>query len=248
VRAVKIWARQFAEDIREARRKFARRQVRKFVELVLNDLDMKALIEPSDSSVIFENEKLRDAPRCKTRDRLYRLALDHVASDAGLFLEFGVYKGASINRLAKLKPNVTFYGFDSFVGLPETWTPGCKKGAFSLNGVLPPVRSNVKLVPGFFKDTLRQFLANHRALRISFIHIDSDLYSAARTILTETAPLLEVGTVIVFDDFFNHPRWEMGEYKALTEFAAETGTRFDYIGYIPTGAQVAIRISSTPQQ
>src|SRR5262249_4504666 len=90
VRAVKIWARQFAEDIREARRKFARRQVRKFVELVLNDLDMKALIEPSDSSVIFENEKLRDAPRCKTRDRLYRLALDHVASDAGLFLEFGV--------------------------------------------------------------------------------------------------------------------------------------------------------------
>jgi len=37
----------------------------------------------------------------------------------GLFLQFGVYKGNSINRLARLKRKATFYGFDFFVGLPE---------------------------------------------------------------------------------------------------------------------------------
>jgi len=228
--------------MREAGRKFVRRRVRKLVELVMNDLDMLALLKPSDSSVAFENEKLRDVPRCKTRDQLYRLALSHLTNDGGLFLEFGVYKGASINRLAGLKPNVTFYGFDSFVGLPESWTPGSKKGAFTLKGVLPPVRANVKLIPGFF--SLGRFVTTHADTRISFIHVDCDLYSATRTILTETAPMLAPGTVIVFDELFNYPRWELGEYKALSECAAETGMRFHYIGCIPTGSQVAIRITA----
>jgi len=39
-------------------------------------------------------------------------------------MDFGVYKGASINWLAGLKPDVTFFGLDSFDGLPEAWTPG----------------------------------------------------------------------------------------------------------------------------
>jgi hypothetical protein len=246
VNSIRIWTRACAEDLHELGRKFIRRRVRKLVELIMNDLDMVALLKPSDSSVAFENEKLRDVPRCKTRDELYRLALGHVASDNGLFLEFGVYKGASINRLAKLRPNVTFYGFDSFVGLPESWTPGAKKGAFSLKGRLPPVRANVKLVAGFFEDTLRQFLAAQRLSRISFMHVDSDLYSAARTILTETAQFMTVGTVIVFDELFNYPRWEQEEHKALSEFAAQTGMQFEYIGYIPTGSQVAIKITAAP--
>lgn len=240
--SIRIWKRQFAEDAREAIRKIIRRRVRKLIELVMSDLDMVALLKPGDSSVAFENEKLRDVPRCKTRDELYRLALGHVTSDDGLFLEFGVYKGASINRLAKLKPNVAFYGFDSFVGLPEAWTVGSKKGAFSLGGVLPPVRANVELIKGFFADTLGAFFMARRNSQIRFMHIDSDLYSSAKTILTEARPLLGAGTVIVFDNFFNYPRWEQGEYQALTEFAAETGKRFDYIGYIPNGAQVALRL------
>jgi hypothetical protein len=77
--------------------------VRKLVELVMNDLDMKALIEPNDSSVAFESEHLRDVPRCKTRDQLYRLALGQVTADNGLFLEFGVYKDAA-KILAKSAP------------------------------------------------------------------------------------------------------------------------------------------------
>ncbi len=240
--SIRIWQRQFAEDAREAIRKIVRRRIRKLIELVMSDLDMVALLKPGDTSVAFENEKLRDVPRCKTRDELFRLALGHVTSDDGLFLEFGVYKGASINRLAKLKPNVTFYGFDSFIGLPEAWTAGSKKGAFSLGGALPPVRANVALIKGFFADTAGPFFIARPSSKISFMHVDSDLFSSAKTILTEARPLLGAGTVIVFDNFFNYPGWEQGEFRALSEFAAETGKRIDYIGYIPNGAQIALRL------
>jgi len=50
-----------------------------------------------------------------------------VARDDGLWLEFGVYKGGTIRKIARFR-NITrreeravVYGFDSFFGLPETW-------------------------------------------------------------------------------------------------------------------------------
>ena|SRR5215510_964625 len=67
------------------------------------------------------------------------------------------------------------------------------------------------------------------------MHIDCDLYNTSRTIFTETAQLSVPGTIIVFDELFNYPRWEKSECRALTEFAADTGMQFDYIGYVPTG-------------
>ena len=87
-----------------------------------------------------------DVPTFRDRQQLFTHVLSEVSSDEGLFLEFGVYKGNSINRLAKIKPSVTFYGFDSFIGLPEHWRPGVRRGAFSLCGELPAVRTNVKLI------------------------------------------------------------------------------------------------------
>ena len=50
------------------------------------------------------------------------------------------YKADSINRLADLfKPDVHWYGFESFERLPEPWTLGAKKYAFNVMGALPPV-------------------------------------------------------------------------------------------------------------
>ena len=36
----------------------------------------------------------------------------------GLYLEFGVFKGETINEIALAKPDKIVYGFDSFEGLP----------------------------------------------------------------------------------------------------------------------------------
>jgi Macrocin-O-methyltransferase (TylF) len=161
----------------------------------------------------------------------------------GLYAEFGVYKGDSINRLATLRPRQVFHGFDSFEGLPESWTVGARTGSFSIGGRLPAVRSNVVLVKGFFEQTLEQFVPACGKKVVAFMHIDCDLYSATKTVLDRLAPLLVEGTVIVFDEYFNYPGWQQGEFKAFAEFIASHGRLdWDYLGYIRNGGQVAVRL------
>ena len=58
------------------------------------------------------------------REMEYRFCMQNIQIEDGLFLEFGVYKGQSINILSKLKPNKIFHGFDTFTGLPEEWDMG----------------------------------------------------------------------------------------------------------------------------
>ena len=56
----------------------------------------------------------------------------------GLVIECGVFKGRSINHLAKLLPDRTLYGFDSFEGLSEDWYGNHQaSGHFDLQGQLP---------------------------------------------------------------------------------------------------------------
>ncbi len=38
--------------------------------------------------------------------------------------------------------------------------------------------------------------------------------------------------------------WEDGEYKAFMEYVAAKGRTFDYVGYVRTGGQVAVRLTS----
>ena len=61
------------------------------------------------------------------------------ALGGGLYCEFGVYQGASINFIAERADSVV-HGFDSFEGLPEDWWPGRKKGRFKVDA-LPRVRA-----------------------------------------------------------------------------------------------------------
>jgi len=71
----------------------------------------------------------------------------------GMMLEFGVWKGTTITEIAKAHPDRQVFGFDSFEGLPETWTRSdgdFEAGRFNLNGQLPRVPSNVTLVKGWF--------------------------------------------------------------------------------------------------
>lgn len=238
----KIWVRQFAEDCNGFVRRIFRRWIKKIVEIAVSDLDLMQSFRDLTSSAAFANEHFRNVPVFKDRDLLFRWTLGQVGGDNGLFLEFGVYKGASINRLAGLRPSATFYGFDTFTGLPEAWTLGAKKRAFDVGGWLPPVRKNVRLIKGLFEDTLKSFVAEHHASKISFMHVDCDLYSATRTILRETRGLLMAGTIIVFDELINYPDWQNGEYKAFMEFTSETGVSYEFIGYVRGGSQVAVKI------
>ncbi len=167
-------------------------------------------------------------------------AVDKVTVE-GLYLEFGVRSGGTINHIARRRPNHTVHGFDSFEGLPEAWSGSpLDAGAFSGEG-MPRVERNVALHVGWFDDTLPAFLDQHDG-PVAFVHIDSDLYSSAKTILDNLAPRVGPGTIIVFNEYFNYPNWKQHEYRAFQEFCAANRVGYRYLCWAMY--EVAVEITS----
>jgi hypothetical protein len=177
-------------------------------------------------------ESVRSKPELLTR----AFGKADVSGDR-LICEFGVFKGESINHVAKLTQK-TLFGFDSFQGLPEEWGDTWKKGDFIVPK-LPKVRENVTLVKGWFNESLPPFLKEHTG-KVGFLHVDCDLYSSCKIVFDLMESRLVPGTVIVFDEFFNYPQWEDGEFKAFQEFLAKTKLSCEFIGYNRNGEQAAV--------
>jgi hypothetical protein len=140
-------------------------------------------------------------------------------SSPGLSVEFGVGIGTTLKRIAKKR---FVYGFDCFTGLPEYWRPDYPAGTCAVDEV--PFVRNSELVVGLFEETLPEWSKEHPGA-VKFIHVDSDLYSSAKTIFDNIT--VEPGTIIVFDEYFNYPGWQDGEHKALMEAKFS----WKYIGY-----------------
>ncbi len=224
-----------------------------FISLELKDYlhNKEHLISliPSTQTAFFIMENMNECPSFLNKYHLLKYSLRN-AIPGGLLLEFGVFEGKSINYISSIAPKEIVYGFDSFEGLPEYWRKGFPKGLFKLNE-LPPVKSNVKLIVGLFKDKLDYFLDNHPK-HISFIHMDADLYSSTKYVLCTLAKYdrLRVGTVIQFDEFYNYPNWRiMGEYRAFNDFINEYNVEYEYLGYTicPKGGEVSIKITHIPR-
>ena len=136
--------------------------------------------------------------RCNTYPLTYvfeNMKLQHKPNT--LWLEFGVASGNTINYISKFT-NDKVYGFDSFEGLPEKWRDGFDKGAFNKNGYLPQVNSNVELIKGWFNETLLNFINTHDK-KVSFIHMDADLYSSTKYIFDILKDYIDTDCIIVFD-------------------------------------------------
>jgi hypothetical protein len=154
-----------------------------------------------------------------------------------LWLEFGVASGYTINYISRFTSDNVF-GFDSFEGLPEKWRDGFDVGAFSRNGDLPIVNSNVVLIKGWFNETLENFIKTQNK-KVSFIHMDADLYSSTKYIFNTLKDYLDKDCVIVFDELVNYPGFDgdTGELKAFYEFITENEVDYEWIGMngTPTG-------------
>ena len=178
--------------------------------------------------------------------------LDHCLTlipEDGLVLEFGVYTGTTIRHIAGRLSGRRVHGFDSFQGLHEPWLHH-EVGLFSVDQ-LPVVPENVTLVKGLFQDTSTEFLTNHPA-NIAFMHVDSDLYSSCVYIFDTYGHRIVPGTIIVFDEFYNYPGWQQGEYKAFNEWCEASATKYEFVGFtaergpthVASGQQVGVKISS----
>jgi len=200
---------------------------------------MRALAETVD----FIEANLPTVPARDSAFDVLTLGLAEARAVRGLHLEFGVREAFTLNWIARHTDGPVF-GFDSFEGLPEDWTAEHRRGAFRTDR-LPRVRPNVTLVRGLFDASLPTFLEAHPE-KLAFVHIDSDLYSSAVTVLTLLADRFQPGTVVVFDEFFNFPGWKQGEYRAFMEFVAARGVEFEYVAYCRFGEQLALRITRVP--
>ena len=185
------------------------------------------------------------APVYKSRAQVLEAAV-RASMIGGLFCEFGVYEGGSLRFIADMVgSHGTVYGFDSFQGLPAS-SPGTERGDWPQGAFrhappsdLPP---NVRIYPGWFTETLPKFVAEVPGWA-SFLHCDADLYDSTVTVLTEMAPKIVRGTVLLFDEFLWWPGWaERGEARAWAEFVERTGTQFRCIGLVEGQEQVAVRV------
>jgi len=153
---------------------------------------------------------------CLYYDRLFFLyqaicSVRSISVEAPNMAEVGVYQGggtyfmASVtDRLYSEKPEI--HSFDTFEGHPEDISPDVDgphcSGAFA-DTSLESVRDylsgfdNVALYKGRFQDRCSEISGKS----FSFVHIDTDIYSATRFCLDFFADLIARGGIVLVDDY-----------------------------------------------
>jgi O-methyltransferase len=183
--------------------------------------------------------------RSDPRWPLFQSAVEYINVErvAGDIIECGVFTGVSLALLAHARQEQAtdlprrIVGFDAFEGLPPSrdehplwatgtfsvnaWdhpvlpigaraTPQATRDLFALCGLPAPV-----LEVGWFADTLRRAPCS----AIALLHVDCDLYESTVDVLNGVAPVLQDGTMVLFDDWFlfkGNPT--KGEARAFGEF------------------------------
>lgn len=156
------------------------------------------------------------------------------------YLEFGVSTGASFKWWLKQNTdeNSRFFGFDTFEGLPENWGGFYKKGDM-ISGIPQIDDARGEFIKGLFQETLNPFIEKHaellRSNRQKIIHMDADLYSATAFALSQIAPFLKAGDVVLFDEF----SVPMHEFKAYSEFVANFSVKLKPVASVNNFYQTA---------
>jgi len=178
----------------------------------------------------------------KSNEGILRKAMNLVMSNKleGDYLEFGIYKGQSFvaaYNFANYYPNLNamnFYAFDSFHGQPpldgvdaegfqhfKTGQYYCSLAEFKQILEQNKVDTDrVKIIPGWFKDTLNEKTKNSLQLKkAAVVMIDCDLYESTVSVLEFITSYLQDGTILIFDGWFcyrGNPN--RGEQRAFREW------------------------------
>lgn len=157
------------------------------------------------------------------------------------YIEMGVCGGDSFKWWLQHNTNSesTFYGFDTFEGLPESW------GAFDKGDMAAGVPQlddqRAYFIKGLFQQSLPSFLAEGKLKKdkLRIIHLDADLFSSTLFSLTALAPYLKVGDILMFDEF-NVPTHE---YQAFKIFCESYYIKTRLIGAVNNYYQIAVMIT-----
>ena len=106
-----------------------------------------------------------------------------------------------------------------------------------MGGKFPKVNENVKLISGWFEETLPVFIADETKFEpfCALLHIDCDLYSSTKTVLDLLRPTIKKGTIIMFDEYWYLHNVMDHEYRAFAEFIEESGLSYEYVAHTDRG-------------
>lgn len=154
----------------------------------------------------------------------FQRMFDRITNVEGDVVECGVGKMRSFRMLAALTHaegrERDLWGFDSFEGFPETRTEDesvkdmrkgqwkyldgerdVRMGLFVMGFKLPWIDEHVKVVKGFFSDTMPK----NEVEQIALLHLDVDLYDSYTDCLTHLFPKVSKGGVVMFDEYASRP-------------------------------------------
>jgi len=176
------------------------------------------------------------------RAEMLFLAMQFVARSRveGDYLEFGVWQGdtfASAVATSRHDPRLDgmrFHAFDSFEGLPAPEGKDAEGFAHFREGQYAVPRdtfertlkkahvdtSRVTVTEGWFDTTLTVDTREELALeRAAVVWVDCDLYESTVPVLPFIRPLLQDGTVLIFDDWYCfRADPAKGEQRAVAEW------------------------------
>lgn len=162
----------------------------------------------------------------------FKEMLESVSDVEGDIVECGVSIGHGALLFTLLSEYIgverTYLGFDSFEGFPspvaaDEQTPIVGSDFYASppeavlrvlkDGRVPAevIQSRIRLVKGWFADTLPQYGG-----RIALLHLDCDLYDSYKCALESLYDRVQPGGVILFDEYGDE-RWP-GAKKAIDEF------------------------------
>jgi hypothetical protein len=144
----------------------------------------------------------------------------------------GINEKANLKRM-EISNEMTYHAFDSFQGLPELSSADLlsddfTKGQYtsSISTILNLAKKYsvpekfIKFHGGWFSKTCNKQYAKENSLKkASIIWLDCDLYSSAKDALNIFDSILQNGTIIVVDDWYNfkgHPK--RGVQKAFNDW------------------------------
>ncbi|MEY8518859.1 TylF/MycF/NovP-related O-methyltransferase [Lachnospiraceae bacterium 29-84] len=156
----------------------------------------------------------------------------------GDVIELGVFKGgglvqwATFRELLENENSRKIVGFDTFGEFPvsgeiesdkefiDKWNVQFKDEFVAREEIYKSLEwkgiGNVELVQGDILQTLPKYLEGHRHMKISLLHIDTDVYEPCKIGLELLYERVVPGGVIVFDDYATIE----GETLAVDEFFA----------------------------
>ena len=209
--------------------------IRKIFATILNKLGIEAII----SAKIHQTHHL-----CNLAMR--NVVIGGMDGD---YFEFGSRKGKSFiiaykgytlfrkkyysNKDIPHKKHMRFFAFDAWSkGLPADDSfykpPHWKEGSMSESKYdfiknLQKNKINLDhcvLTEGYFKETLsKDLIIKHKIEKASVLHFDCDLYKSTKESLNFSKQLLQIGTILIFDDYFRYLGSENdGQYLAFKEF------------------------------